>query len=240
MLSLSFCFAANTRGTHTHVHAHVRAFTHTLHHHQSKPAADRWAKMDASPIYRNENKLREWQIDGVSWLLFNWYNNRGCILADEMGLGKTVQTVATLDHIHKNYTRVCSTCARVGVTHARMHTPSLLSHRDLSWSWHLFLPSRTGRESSRRGPTCKLWCIKALRRTGRPLESTSGGIETSRAGICKCCSAMQSNAAPRNACGQHIMADTGTHHAHIPARMQVREPPLQVRCADLYVRERDV
>lgn len=37
------------------------------------------------------NKLRDYQLEGVNWLVFNWHNGRNSILADEMGLGKTVQ-----------------------------------------------------------------------------------------------------------------------------------------------------
>ena len=33
-------------------------------------------------------RLRSYQLEGVNWLLFNWWNKRSCILADEMGLGK--------------------------------------------------------------------------------------------------------------------------------------------------------
>lgn len=33
-------------------------------------------------------KLRSYQLEGVNWLMFNWWNKRSCILADEMGLGK--------------------------------------------------------------------------------------------------------------------------------------------------------
>lgn len=32
-------------------------------------------------------RLRSYQLEGVNWLLFNWWNKRSCILADEMGLG---------------------------------------------------------------------------------------------------------------------------------------------------------
>ena len=46
--------------------------------------------------YRDNNKLRPYQLDGVNWLLFNWYARQNCILADEMGLGKTVQSIALL------------------------------------------------------------------------------------------------------------------------------------------------
>jgi SNF2 family DNA or RNA helicase len=30
--------------------------------------------------------LRSYQLEGVNWLLFNWWNRRSPILADEMGL----------------------------------------------------------------------------------------------------------------------------------------------------------
>lgn len=41
----------------------------------------------------NALKLRSYQLEGVNWLLWNWFNKRSCILADEMGLGKVnVQT----------------------------------------------------------------------------------------------------------------------------------------------------
>jgi Chromo (CHRromatin Organisation MOdifier) domain len=39
---------------------------------------------DSDPGFR----LRSYQLEGVNWLLFNWWNRRSCILADEMGLGK--------------------------------------------------------------------------------------------------------------------------------------------------------
>ena len=32
-------------------------------------------------------QLRSYQLEGLNWLLFNWWNRRSCILADEMGLG---------------------------------------------------------------------------------------------------------------------------------------------------------
>ncbi len=44
--------------------------------------------------FKNDHKLRAYQVTAVKWLLFNWMSGRGSILADEMGLGKTCQTVA--------------------------------------------------------------------------------------------------------------------------------------------------
>ncbi|KAL3319911.1 choline dehydrogenase 6 [Cichlidogyrus casuarinus] len=51
--------------------------------------------------YKNGNKLRDYQIEGVSWLSFCWYNRQNCILADEMGLGKTVQSIAFMLDIYR-------------------------------------------------------------------------------------------------------------------------------------------
>uniref|UniRef100_A0A671LBQ8 Chromodomain-helicase-DNA-binding protein 8 n=1 Tax=Sinocyclocheilus anshuiensis TaxID=1608454 RepID=A0A671LBQ8_9TELE len=58
-----------------------------------------WHKLDESREYKNGNQLREYQLEGVNWLLFNWYNRQNCILADEMGLGKTIQSLALLSEV---------------------------------------------------------------------------------------------------------------------------------------------
>ncbi|XP_017654714.1 chromodomain-helicase-DNA-binding protein 7 isoform X1 [Nannospalax galili] len=65
-----------------------------------RPPADDWKKSECSREYKNNNKLREYQLEGVNWLLFNWYNMRNCILADEMGLGKTIQSITFLYEIY--------------------------------------------------------------------------------------------------------------------------------------------
>ena len=36
-------------------------------------------------FYKNGNRLRDYQIDGVNWLASTWYKQHSCILADEMG-----------------------------------------------------------------------------------------------------------------------------------------------------------
>ncbi|KAM4704795.1 chromodomain-helicase-DNA-binding protein 7 isoform 2-T2 [Rhinophrynus dorsalis] len=64
-----------------------------------RPPADEWKKWESSREYKNNNSLREYQLEGVNWLLFNWYNTRNCILADEMGLGKTIQSITFLYEI---------------------------------------------------------------------------------------------------------------------------------------------
>ncbi|KAG9273824.1 chromodomain-helicase-DNA-binding protein 8-like [Astyanax mexicanus] len=64
-----------------------------------RPPASSWKKLEQSREYRSGNTLREYQLEGVNWLLFNWYNRQNCILADEMGLGKTIQSIALLSEV---------------------------------------------------------------------------------------------------------------------------------------------
>lgn len=40
-------------------------------------------------IYKNGNRLRDYQVEGVNWLASTYYKKHGCILADEMGLVRT-------------------------------------------------------------------------------------------------------------------------------------------------------
>ncbi|KAM8839082.1 chromodomain-helicase-DNA-binding protein 8 isoform 1-T1 [Synchiropus picturatus] len=65
-----------------------------------RPPAGTWNKLEETREYKNGNTLREYQLEGVNWLLFNWYNRQNCILADEMGLGKTIQSIALLSEIY--------------------------------------------------------------------------------------------------------------------------------------------
>jgi SNF2 family DNA or RNA helicase len=47
-------------------------------------------------------QLREYQIEGLQWMLSLYNNNLNGILADEMGLGKTIQTIALLAYLLEN------------------------------------------------------------------------------------------------------------------------------------------
>ncbi|XP_073539832.1 chromodomain-helicase-DNA-binding protein 6 isoform X1 [Phyllobates terribilis] len=64
-----------------------------------RPSSESWQKLECSRTYKNNNQLREYQLEGMNWLLFNWYNRKNCILADEMGLGKTIQSITFLSEI---------------------------------------------------------------------------------------------------------------------------------------------
>ncbi|KAJ3053100.1 choline dehydrogenase 7 [Rhizophlyctis rosea] len=65
-----------------------------------RPNPNSWKKLDESPIYKNENQLRPYQLEGLNWLMFCWYHRQNSILADEMGLGKTVQSTIFLHHLY--------------------------------------------------------------------------------------------------------------------------------------------
>lgn len=74
---------------------------------------------EVSPVYKNENRLRDYQLQGLNWLVKSYHLNRNTILADEMGLGyvlsisfsicsnadrvrlcsKTIQSIAFLYHL---------------------------------------------------------------------------------------------------------------------------------------------
>lgn len=46
-----------------------------------------------------EVKMRDYQVEGLNWLIKMHENGINCILADEMGLGKTLQSIALLGYI---------------------------------------------------------------------------------------------------------------------------------------------
>lgn len=65
-----------------------------------RPDYTQFVKYQAGMKYKFGNELRSYQLEGLNWLRFCYYNYRSCILADEMGLGKTVQSVAFLNDLY--------------------------------------------------------------------------------------------------------------------------------------------
>lgn len=54
----------------------------------------KFVKIEKQPSYFGGEKdliLRDYQMDGLNWLVGSWTKNNSVILADEMGLGKTIQ-----------------------------------------------------------------------------------------------------------------------------------------------------
>lgn len=47
------------------------------------------------------SEMREYQLEGLKWLLQCWKAGHGSILADEMGLGKTIQILSFLSYLNK-------------------------------------------------------------------------------------------------------------------------------------------
>eukprot|EP00603_Paraphysomonas_imperforata_P012346 CAMPEP_0114454474 /NCGR_PEP_ID=MMETSP0104-20121206/2602_1 /TAXON_ID=37642 ORGANISM="Paraphysomonas imperforata, Strain PA2" /NCGR_SAMPLE_ID=MMETSP0104 /ASSEMBLY_ACC=CAM_ASM_000202 /LENGTH=2336 /DNA_ID=CAMNT_0001626863 /DNA_START=48 /DNA_END=7058 /DNA_ORIENTATION=- len=87
------------------------------------PALQDYTRMKESPVFGvSENEvasddelkgegglmMRDYQLEGVNWLLWNWWHKRPCILADEMGLGKTIQSVCFLHQLRVMSTTKCS------------------------------------------------------------------------------------------------------------------------------------
>lgn len=55
-----------------------------------------------SPPYVKGGTMKEYQIQGLNWLISLYHNGINGILADEMGLGKTLQTISFLGYL-KHY-----------------------------------------------------------------------------------------------------------------------------------------
>lgn len=66
---------------------------------KAQGSPDEWVKLEVSRGYKNGNSLRDYQLEGVNWLMFSWHNHQNCILADEMGLGKTIQSITFLNEV---------------------------------------------------------------------------------------------------------------------------------------------
>ena len=57
-------------------------------------ASESQRALQAQPEFLRAGTLRDYQLEGLNWLIYSWMQNHNCILADEMGLGKTIQCVA--------------------------------------------------------------------------------------------------------------------------------------------------
>ena len=51
----------------------------------------------------DDHRLRDYQLDGISFLINAWCKDNSVILADEMGLGKTIQTICFLKYLFSIY-----------------------------------------------------------------------------------------------------------------------------------------
>jgi chromodomain-helicase-DNA-binding protein 1 len=55
------------------------------------------------PSHFQDLILRDYQVDGVNWLVHSWCKENSVILADEMGLGKTIQTICFLNYLFETH-----------------------------------------------------------------------------------------------------------------------------------------
>lgn len=55
--------------------------------------------LEKTPSFIKNGQLREYQIQGLNWLISLYENRLSGILADEMGLGKTLQTISFLGYL---------------------------------------------------------------------------------------------------------------------------------------------
>ncbi|PIN01988.1 Chromodomain-helicase DNA-binding protein [Handroanthus impetiginosus] len=63
---------------------------------QRKKSKGSLRKLDEQPEWLKGGNLRDYQLEGLNFLVNSWRNDTNVILADEMGLGKTVQSVSML------------------------------------------------------------------------------------------------------------------------------------------------
>ncbi|GER41068.1 chromodomain-helicase-DNA-binding protein [Striga asiatica] len=63
---------------------------------QRKRSKGSLRKLDEQPEWLKGGNLRDYQLEGLNFLVNSWRNDTNVILADEMGLGKTVQSVSML------------------------------------------------------------------------------------------------------------------------------------------------
>lgn len=69
--------------------------------YKPRPSPKEWKALSECLVYKNSNTLREYQLEGLNWLTFSYYNRQNCILADEMGLGKTIQSITFLHEVYE-------------------------------------------------------------------------------------------------------------------------------------------
>ncbi|KAK0109045.1 hypothetical protein ONS96_002876 [Cadophora gregata f. sp. sojae] len=58
-------------------------------------------ELKEQPSALTGGKMMPYQMEGLNWLLYNFYEKKNVILADEMGLGKTIQLIAFMASLVK-------------------------------------------------------------------------------------------------------------------------------------------
>lgn len=42
--------------------------------YKARPSADEWESLEKCPLFKNDNTLREYQLEGLNWLSFCYFN----------------------------------------------------------------------------------------------------------------------------------------------------------------------
>ncbi|KAJ3281257.1 hypothetical protein HK104_000118 [Borealophlyctis nickersoniae] len=66
-------------------------------------SANKFKPLKRQPSYIVGGSLKDYQMDGLNWLLSHFFEEMPCVLADEMGLGKTIQVIAMLAVLKNRY-----------------------------------------------------------------------------------------------------------------------------------------
>lgn len=56
-------------------------------------------ELEEQPSLINDGQMKDYQLSGLSFLVWMYKNGMNCILGDEMGLGKTIQTLSLFAYI---------------------------------------------------------------------------------------------------------------------------------------------
>ncbi|XP_065165028.1 chromodomain-helicase-DNA-binding protein 1 isoform X1 [Atheta coriaria] len=76
---------------------HCKALRSRPKFHEAKEQPDYMKGADGNLV------LRDYQLDGLNWLIHSWSKDNSVILADEMGLGKTIQTICFLYNLFNTH-----------------------------------------------------------------------------------------------------------------------------------------
>ena len=69
---------------------------------------ERKIELKKQPSSLTGGETMPYQMEGLNWLLYNFYQQKNVILADEMGLGKTIQIISLLASLVKDNPKVSS------------------------------------------------------------------------------------------------------------------------------------
>ncbi|OAX35586.1 hypothetical protein K503DRAFT_358854, partial [Rhizopogon vinicolor AM-OR11-026] len=67
-----------------------------------KPAYAPFRVLTVQPSLVEGGEMKDYQLQGLAFLIYMYKNGMNCILGDEMGLGKTLQTLSLFVHIQEN------------------------------------------------------------------------------------------------------------------------------------------